>query len=64
MNLKRGGEFRPEKGAKSAPAAAQKTPKSPENAGNRPAAKPEYKAGWARPKPKKNARPTGRGKKK
>ena len=55
---------RPEKGAKSAPAAAQKTPKSPENAGKRPAAKPEYKAGWARPKPKKNARPTGRGKKK
>ncbi len=28
------------------------------------AKKPEYKAGWAKPKPKKNARPAARGKKK
>ena len=55
---------RPEKGAKSAPDGAQKSPKTPENAEKRTAKKPAYKAGWAKPKPKKNARPTGRGKKK
>ena len=55
---------RPDPGAKSPRAADRKPPKAPENPAKRPAAKPEYKAGWARPKPKKNARPTGRGKKK
>ena len=55
---------RPEKGAKSPPVTARKTPKSPETAEKRPAKKPAYKAGWAKPKPKKNARPAGRGKKK
>ncbi len=52
----------PEKGAKPAPKNAKNPQKS---AGTAPAEKPkktEYKSGWARPKPKKNARPATRGK--
>jgi len=42
----RGTPAKTARGASRAPAAAQEKPK-----------KPEYKAGWAKPKPKKNARP-------
>ena len=38
--------------------------KSPKPAAAQPAKKPAYKAGWAKPRPKKNARTTQRGKKK
>ena len=55
---------RPDKGAKAAPANAQKRPKPPETAPAERQKKPAYKAGWAKPKPKKNARPAGKGKKK
>ncbi len=54
---------RPEKGAKTPPVSDKKTPKPPETAAAERPKKPAYKAGWARPKAKKNARPTGRGKK-
>ena len=55
---------RPEKGGKEAPAVAQKRPKPPEKPAAEKPKKPAYKAGWAKPKPKKNARPAGKGKKK
>ncbi|MBE6996773.1 MAG: YgiQ family radical SAM protein [Ruminococcaceae bacterium] len=58
---------RPEPGGKSAPKPDKKTtkaPKAPDPAPPPKAKKPEYKAGWARPKAKKNARPAGRGRKK
>ena len=54
---------RPEKGAKAPPAGDKKRPKPPQTAPAEKPKKPAYKTGWARPKAKKNARPTGRGKK-
>ena len=55
----------PERGAaRPAGKTAEKRPKTPKNA---PPEKPKstgYKAGWARPKPKKNARPAAKGKRK
>ena len=64
----------PEKGVKPLQKTDKKTPNPdrkppknaappPENAKRAEKPKPAYKAGWAKPKPKKNARPTGRGKK-
>ena len=54
---------RPEREAKTSPASAQKRSKPPETAAPEKAKKRAYKPGWARPKPKKNARPAGRGRK-
>lgn len=57
--------IRPDSHAKPPRPADKKPPKPPENAPAAKAAKkPARKAGWAKPKPKKNARPAGRGKKK
>ena len=58
---------RPERSAaKSGGPAAERGLKTPKNAKSAPVPpkKPEYKTGWARPKAKKNARPSARGKKK
>ena len=49
--------------AKTAPKTADNRAKPAEKR-TKPPEKPTYKAGWAKPKPKKNARPTAKGKKK
>ena len=50
--------------AKPTAKADAKRTKTPKSAPPEKQKKTEYKAGWAKPKPKKNARPTARGKKK
>ena len=59
--------IRPDRSAGGTSSAARAKKVPAEKASGTPAAKtkkPEYKAGWAKPKAKKNARPAGRGKKK
>ena len=53
--------IRPDKGGKPGPKIVKKPAKQPAPAPAKPAGKPAYKSGWARPKPKKNARPGKRG---
>ena len=54
----------PERGAAKAPeTGAKKPPKPAPSAPPDKPRKPAYKAGWAKPKPKKNARTAGKGKK-
>ena len=58
--------IRPDKGGKPGPKPGKKPDKKPDAkpalAPARAAGKPAYKSGWARPKPKKNARPGKKGK--
>ena len=53
--------IRPDKGGKPGPKTGKKPEKKPAPAPARPAGKPAYKSGWARPKPKKTARPGKKG---
>ena len=55
---------RPEPAGKSPQKTDRNRPKTPETTPAERPKKPAYKAGWAKPKPKKNARPAGRGGKK
>ena len=55
--------IRPDAGAKTARKTDKKAPKTDAAPPAAPPKKPARKAGWAKPKPKKNARPAGRGKK-